>query len=103
MAAPMEPVKGKFNNPLDNDLVGGSAAQPLFAALATRRYLLVQNLDAADILWIDFDDVDAVEDEPSLRIAAGATFIVEGPYCPNGSISIIGPTLGQKFTAKESI
>lgn len=103
MASIMEPVKGKLTNPIANTIAVGSTAQPLYVALPTRRYLLVQNHDTSDPLWIDFDGVDAVESQPAVRILAGETFIVEGPYCPNGAISIIGPTGTQEFTAKQSI
>jgi hypothetical protein len=80
-------------------IIAGSVAQQVAAAVAQRRYIIIQNVSAGD-LWIDFG-VAAVEDQPSIRLSAGATFVMEGSYICGQSISIIGAAPGQKFTAKE--
>lgn len=96
-----QPSKGTMVDG-SGSITSGGTAEALFAAKKDRKYLLVQNLHASADLWIDFDGTTAVEDQPSVKMEAGATYILEGPYCPNGAISVIGGTTGQKFTAKES-
>lgn len=77
----------------------GGTAQQLAAANATRRYFFVHNISTGD-LWINFG-VTAVADQPSIKLAAGASFVMEGSFVSNESISVVGATTGQKWTAKE--
>jgi hypothetical protein len=82
-------------------ITAGGSAQQLAAANTGRRYLLVQNpSNAPGSLWIDFG-VNAVQASPSIEIAVGVTYELEGSFVPTSSVSIIGPTTGQAFTAKE--
>jgi hypothetical protein len=78
----------------------GSTSQQLAASNIARKYLLVQNLDSAADLWINFT-ADAVQDQPSVRISPGDAFIMEGSFVSTQQVNVIGPTTGQKFTAKE--
>ncbi len=77
----------------------GGTAQQLMAANSSRKYLFVQNISSGD-LWINFTTT-AVQDQPSLKLASGASFFMEGTFVSTELISIIGATTGQKFVAKE--
>lgn len=80
-------------------IAAGAVSQVLAAALATRRYIFVQNI-SGDKLWIDFG-VAAVQDTPSIPLDPGDAFVMETNFISNQSVNIIGPTTGQKFVAKE--
>lgn len=78
----------------------GGASQVLAAALATRKYLLIQNLHASEDLWINFTTA-AVADKPSVRIVAGSAFLMDGAFVTNEAVNVIAATTGHKFAAKE--
>ena len=79
----------------------GGTAQSLAAANSSRRYLLIQNSGATgDDLWFNFTTT-AVQLQPSFKLAPGASFVMEGSFISTEAISIIGPTTGQGWTAKE--
>lgn len=78
----------------------GGTAQSLAAANASRRYLMVQNNSAGD-LWINFG-VTAIVGQPSIRLQPGDAWIEDGTFVNTGSVSIIGATTGQTFSAKEA-
>lgn len=88
-------------------ITSGGTAQTLAAANASRKYILIINISDT-IMWVNFG-VTAVQDSPSIPLmpstAAGAGdggFVeYEGLVCPSGLASIIGPTTGKKFVAKE--
>jgi hypothetical protein len=77
----------------------GGTAQTLAPFNSGRRYLIIQNVSSGD-LWIDFGTA-AVAASPSLRIAAGDSYVMEEKFVLTESVSIIGATTGQAFTAKE--
>ena len=77
----------------------GGTAQQLAAANPSRRYIIIQNVSTA-ALWIDFG-VNAVQDQPSLKLVADGSFVMEGDFVDTQSISIIGGTTAQAFSAKE--
>lgn len=81
-------------------IAAGDTAQQLAAANGTRRYLLIQNASGGD-LWVDFTTT-AVKDQPSIKLAAGASLIMDGSFVTTEIVSIIGATTGQAFTAKEA-
>jgi len=78
----------------------GGTAQQLAPVNVTRRYLFVENVGTA-ILWINFTTT-AVQSQPSIEIPAGYSFVMEDGFVSTELISIIGPTTGQAFTAKEA-
>lgn len=80
-------------------LAAATTSQQFAPANESRSYLLIQNISAED-LWIN-ETIPAVADQPSIKIAAGATLIFDGPFIPTGALNIIGATLGQKFVVKE--
>lgn len=77
-----------------------AASQEVAAALATRKYLLFQNLSAAD-MWLNFG-IAAVQDQPSIRVAAGTGFVMEANFCSNESVNVIAAAAGGKFACKEA-
>lgn len=79
----------------------GGVPQTLAAVKLDRKYLLVQNLHASEDLWVNFT-VDAVADKPSVRVAPGAAFIMDGAYVTSEKVTVIAATTGHKFTAKEA-
>lgn len=77
----------------------GGTAQTLAAANATRKYILIENVSSGD-LWINFTTT-AVINQPSFKIVANGSFVMEGTFISTELISIIGATTSQAFTAKE--
>lgn len=81
-------------------IAAGTTAQSLMPANATRNGFSVQNSSSAD-LWINELGGTAAASQPSIKIAAGATYTT--PYkqpCPY-AVSIYGGTTSQAFTARE--
>jgi hypothetical protein len=82
-------------------LGAASVAQQIMAANLSRRYLLVQNVSSGS-LWINFN-ANANLNQPSILLAAdGGSFVMEGSAIVTDSVSVIGATLGQAYTAKEA-
>ena len=80
-------------------ITAGGTAQQAMAALATRKYLLLQNIsDTA--MWFNFTTT-AVADSPSLYLPVGASFVMEGSLVSTEAVSIFCVTTGKKWTAKE--
>lgn len=77
----------------------GGTAQQLVAANANRTGFMVQNNSDA-LLWIS-EIATAVENQPSIQIPIGETYICPEGACGVGAISIVGPTTGKTFTARE--
>ena len=77
----------------------GNTAQQLAPINPTRSYLFIQNNSSGD-LWFNFT-ANAVIGQPSVRLAAGASFVMETGTVSDEVISIIGATTNQAFTAKE--
>lgn len=80
-------------------IAAGGVAQPLLTVEADASYVLIQNHDDADDLWIGICGATATEGQPSIRLKPGVAW-QPGDALPLGKISIIGPTPGQAFTAK---
>lgn len=77
--------------------------QELMPARPGRSYLLIQNLSDANI-WINFGATNAVQGKPSVLLKpSGSTFIMEGSVVSTERISIICPTAGKEYTAKEMV
>lgn len=93
------PLRGSLTD-RSGTLAAAATAQQIAAANLSRSYLLILNLDTVNPLWINFG-VNAVQDQPSIRIDAGVQFELPAGFISTQSISVIGPVLGQKFTAKE--
>jgi hypothetical protein len=83
-----------------SSIVSGGTSQQVFAANTGRTWLLVQNVSAA-VLYINFGAA-ATADSNSIKLNPNATYENPSQFCPNGIITIIGGTTGQKFIAKEA-
>jgi hypothetical protein len=81
-------------------ITSGGTAQSLMGANVTRKYLLIQNTGDKN-LWFNFTTT-AVQDQPSCKLPPNAAFVLEGSFISTEAISIIGPTTGKSFTAKEA-
>jgi hypothetical protein len=78
----------------------GGTAQTLAAANSVRKYLLIQN-NSTGALWVNFGAA-AVQGQPSIQLAAnGGSLVMEAGFVSNQSVSIIGATTGQAYSAKE--
>lgn len=83
------------------DIAAADTSEEVMAANASRRYLLIQNLSAANVMWIDFG-VAAVKDQPSIMLAAnGGSFVMEGSFICTQAINIICATINEPYAAKE--
>lgn len=79
----------------------GGAAQDAAAANSGRQYLLIQNIDAAEALWVNLGATAAVATAGSITLAAGASLVFESGPCATGRVSVVAATTGHKFTVKE--
>lgn len=61
----------------------------VLAANANRTYLMIQNQDAANPIWVSCDGLAAVADATCTKIAAGGSLIFENGYIPTGIINAI--------------
>lgn len=85
---------------ISGTITAGGTAQVLVGANPSRRGFKVFNASNVDLWLSDFGAV-AVAASPSERIPSGATYISEIGGATIKSISIIGATTGQAFTARE--
>jgi hypothetical protein len=92
------PTRGTLTNRSGSITTGGTSQQ-LAASNAARLYLFVQNI-AGENLWINFGTA-AVQDQPSVRLQPGDSFVMEAAFIDNEAVNIIGATTGSKFVAKE--
>jgi hypothetical protein len=79
-------------------LTAGGVAQAVAPANSARRYILVENVSAANE-WFNFS-VTATQTEPSFELIPGASFVMESTAVSIESISVIGPNTGQAYVVK---
>ena len=96
---PISPSNGTLTN-RSSTIAVAATAQQLAAVNASRKYLLIENLDGANSLWVNFTTT-AVQSQPSIELKPGATLVMESSYVTTELISVIGPNAGQAFCAKE--
>lgn len=75
--------------------------QEMMAAATGRKYLFIQNLDAAEDLWINFNGAAAVGTVGSICLGPYESFERDGGFIPTQSVHVIATTISHKFTAKE--
>lgn len=89
-------------NDISGSITSGGTAQALAAADPNRCGFMIENLHATSALWFNVN-LTAVENQPSIKVPAGALYETP-PNLPAsvvaGTLSIIGPTTSQTFTAK---
>lgn len=96
----LQPASGGVTDRSGAITVGGTQ-QTLAAVKLDRKYLLIQNVDASEEMWINFTTT-AVADKPSIKIPAGGGFVMEGSYVTSELVSVVAATTGHKWTAKEA-
>lgn len=91
---------------LPNDASGtvatGGTAQDALAANKGRVYLFIQNLDAAEDLWVNIGATAAVATPGSLLIVAKGSLVYEAEVCVTGRVSVIAATTAHPFTLKHA-
>lgn len=103
-------LKGNVNGlnvmPSTGTLTDGSgtittanASQQVAVANANRRYLYIQN-NSDTAMWCNFTTV-AIVGQPSIQIAAGASFIMENSAVSTEAVNCIGTLAGKSFTLKQ--
>jgi hypothetical protein len=75
-----------------------AASHVVAAANASRHYLMIQNI-SDDTLWVNFG-VAAVLTQPSIRLRAGAVYIMESSFINTASVNLIGAA-GLAYVVKE--
>jgi len=94
------PTQGNLTD-RSGTITAGTVSQTLAAVNTSRKYLMVQNIDASEDLWINFTSDAAVATAGSIQIKAGATFTMEGAFVSTQLVTVIATTTAHKFTAKE--
>jgi len=82
-------------------ITSGGTQQTLAASNTTRKYLMVQNIDASEDLWINFGSNAVVATAGSIQIKAGVIFEMKA-FVSTQLVSVIATTTAHKFTAKEA-
>ncbi len=82
-------------------ITAGGTAQTLMASNASRRYLLIINIDATEDLWINFTTAAVTTGQPSIPIRPGGAFVQEANFVSTELISVKAVTTGHAWTAKE--
>jgi hypothetical protein len=82
-------------------IAAGGTAQQAIAALLGRVYLYVQNLDAAETLYVNFGAV-ATAGAGSIQLLPGGSQVYEADYIPSGLVSVIAATTGHQYTVKQA-
>jgi hypothetical protein len=80
-------------------LTSSNVAQTVMAANNSRKSLLIQN-NSSQTVWINFG-TSAVFSQPSIKLEAGAGYVMDNFDISPESISVIGSVTGQSYTAKE--
>lgn len=96
------PNAGNLTDAADLSLNTAATSQSLFNGNDQRKYLIIQNNDAAAVedIWINFGAV-ATAASPSIKIAAGGTLEFSAGFVPTQSVAWIAATIGHVVSAKE--
>lgn len=99
VAQPVASQSGTWTDKSGTIATGGTAQTPV-ASNANRKAYFIQNLSSGD-LYVSLVGT-AVQTQPSVKIAPGASLFSSGNFISTQAISIIGATTGQVFTAWEA-
>jgi len=94
------PTQGSLTD-RSGTITAGTTHQELAAANGSRRYLMVQNLDGTEDLWINFGADAEIATAGSILIKAGVIFEMKDAFVSTQSVSVNATTTAHKFTAKE--
>lgn len=76
----------------------GGTSQQIFAANATRKYLIIQNISDTD-MNVNFGS--AATTSTMLLPSMGSSFVMEANFISNQTVNIICATTGKAFVAKQ--
>lgn len=93
------PTRGSRGTLTDFSGTAGSVSAQILASNASRKYLLIQN-SSNNNMWINFTTA-ATSASPSIRIAGGETFVMEGNFISTEAINAIRQSSDVSFTGKE--
>jgi len=95
------PVAGQRGGLTDasGTITSGGVSQTLVASNAARRYLVIQNVDPAEDMWIDFGTA-AVIGTPSILLPAGGGFVMDAGFCSTDAVDVIAATTSHPYSAK---
>lgn len=83
-------------------ITAGGSAQNLFAGGTPTNGYLVCNPNSSDDLWVSDTTTAAANATGSFRVAAnGGCFVTPPTSKPAGAVSVVGPTTGDKITARK--
>jgi hypothetical protein len=78
---------------------GGVSQQILAAQSVGRTFLLIQNREATDHLYVNFGAAAASTGQSSIDLSPGASLFMD-VFIPRDTVNIIGPNTGDKFLCK---
>lgn len=99
VATEIAPAKGTLTDG-SGTIASGGASQQIFAANSSRKYFFFENVSSGD-LWINFTTAAAVT-QPSIKVKADGSFVMEASFVSTEAINVIGATTGQAFVAKQA-
>lgn len=97
---PVTSTRGVVSD-VSGSIATNATSQELAPINAARRYLMIQNTDPAEDMWIDFTQ-DAVIGSPSFLLPAGAAFGMEASFVSSEKITVIAATAGHTYSAREA-
>jgi hypothetical protein len=77
-----------------------STSTQIFAANPARHYLMIQNLDATNTIWINFGSA-ATAGSGSIALTAGASLFQETNGVSNQTVNVLSAAASVNFTAKQ--
>ena len=99
-AIPVKAASGTWTDRSTTITIGGTQ-QTLAASNSTRKAYFIQNIGSGD-LWVSLIGNAVADTAGSIKLSSGATLFSSGSFVSTQTISIIGATTGQKFTAYEA-
>lgn len=100
MPTPVDASNQGYLTDRSGTITAGGTAQVVMVENEYRNYLFMQNVSSGD-LWINFG-ATAVASQPSIRLVPGDSFTMEQSFVSVESVSIIGATTGQAYSAREA-
>lgn len=97
-------VSGQWGTLTDGSttITAGGTSQQVFAANTSRAYLICQNLDPTEDLWLNFTSAAAILTAGSIDIkAGGGAYVMENNFVSTEAINLNATTTGHKFTCKQ--
>lgn len=96
----VRPVRQGVLSDFGGTIATGGTAQTIIGPNLARRFLLIENLDPTEDLWLDFTSA-AVLSQPSILIPHGETFRMDGAFVSTEEVSLNATTTAHPFAAKE--